>query len=229
MAGRPAIIAHRRASSEATENTLLAIRRALEIGADGVEVDVRLSADKQPILMHDERVDRTTDGHGFVSKMTLTELKKLNTPEGEGIPTLDEALELVNGRCLLIVELKVPEAVEPSLRVVERHNALSWVVFSSFYHRALLRLSKLNSDVRTGVIVASQPVSPAKLALDAKASIIFQKHTYLDEHVVGEVHGQGLGVYAWTVDDVETALRLASIGVDGIVTNRPRLLLGAFV
>jgi len=226
--GKPAIIAHRGASSEASENTLLAIRRALEIGVDGIEVDVRLSADKHPVLMHDERVDRTTNGHGFVSEMSLEELKRLSTPDGEKIPTLEEALELVDGKCRLIVELKVPEAVEPALRAVKNHDALSWVIFSSFYHRALLKLSSLNPNVRTGVIVSSQPISPARLALDAKACAIFQKYTYLDRKIVDEAHEQGLDIYAWTVDNVESATRLASIGVDGIVTNRPRLLLDAF-
>jgi len=226
--GKPVIIAHRGASSEASENTLLAIRRALEIGVDGIEVDVRLSADKHPVLMHDERVDRTTNGRGFVSEMSLEELKRLSTPDGEKIPTLEEALELVDGKCRLIVELKVPEAVEPALRAVKNHDALSWVIFSSFYHRALLKLSSLNPNVRTGVIVSSQPISPARLALDAKACAIFQKYTYLDRKIVDEAHEQGLDIYAWTVDNVESATRLASIGVDGIVTNRPRLLLDAF-
>ncbi|MEM2795626.1 MAG: glycerophosphodiester phosphodiesterase family protein, partial [Thermofilaceae archaeon] len=118
------IVAHRGASGYEPENTLRSVRKALEMGVDAVEVDVRLSRDGVPVVIHDETVDRTTNGSGRVSDMTLKELKRLDAGAGEQIPLLEEVLEVVKGHAPLFAEIKELEVVKPSLGVVRKKEML---------------------------------------------------------------------------------------------------------
>lgn len=126
------IIAHRGASAYEPENTLKAIERAIELDADLVEIDARLDKDAHVVAIHDERVDRTTDGKGPVEGMTLDRLKALNAGSGEKIPTLKEVLDLVAGKIGLVIEIKVPRAVETIVREVREKEVVT-PVFTSFH------------------------------------------------------------------------------------------------
>ncbi|MDH5816347.1 MAG: glycerophosphodiester phosphodiesterase family protein [Candidatus Nezhaarchaeota archaeon] len=221
---RVSVIAHRGASAYEPENTLRAIRRALDLGADMVEVDVRATRDGHIVVIHDATVDRTTSGRGYVKDMTLEELKRLDAGLGERIPTLQEVISLVKGRAGLVIEIKVPGIEEKVLKIVNDHKLHDDVIITSFHHPTLLRVKGLMARVRTGIIIASRPVRPVQLALDAKSDAIFPKYIYLDLEVVEEAHKQSLSVYPWTVDNLEDARLLIEMGVDGIVTNKPDIL-----
>ncbi|RLG50964.1 MAG: glycerophosphodiester phosphodiesterase [Thermoproteota archaeon] len=212
-------VAHRGASAYEPENTLRAIRRALELGANAVEVDVRVTKDRRLAVIHDETLDRTTSGSGKVREYTLAELKELDAGMGERIPSLEEALEEARG-CLLVVELKDPDAVG---ELASSLSGRRGVIAVSFHHNAIRELSRL-LDIELGVIFSCRPVHPAKLAQDAGATLLLPKHTYVDRELVREAHREGLRVVAWTVDSPTRMRELMEMGVDGIASNKPDLL-----
>ncbi|KPV63845.1 MAG: cytoplasmic glycerophosphodiester phosphodiesterase [Candidatus Bathyarchaeota archaeon BA2] len=177
--GKVLIIAHRGASAYEPENTLRSVKKALELGADMVEVDVRASRDGHIVVMHDAVVDRTTNGKGYVKDMTLKELKKLDAGLEEPIPTLQEVAELVRGKAQLVVEIKVPEIEGKVLRIIKENELDRQTLITSFHHPILKRVKELNPNIRTGAIVASRPIKAAQLALDATPMPCFQSMSTL--------------------------------------------------
>lgn len=218
------IIAHRGALAYEPENTLRAIKRALDFGADFVEVDVRLSRDGHVVVIHDERVDRTTNGRGYVKDMTLDQLRRLDAGFGEKTPTLEEALDTVKERAILIIEIKVPEVVEKVVRTLEEKGMTGEVIVSSFYQGAVKRVKNLNPKIKTGIIYSFRPLKSDRLATEVGAEVLFPNYRYVDKTMVKEAHKQGLAIYPWTIDDPDEAKRLLKTGVDGVATNKPDLL-----
>jgi glycerophosphoryl diester phosphodiesterase len=226
-------IAHRGASRYAPENTIEAFLKAFEQGADTVELDVRLTADGQLVVMHDAEVDRTTDGHGAVRDLTLAQLKKLDAGawfnpryKGATIPTLAEALRAIKRRDgAVLVEIKTPESalvpmlVANCIRAENMHNAASVI---SFHTTPLNVIKKYSPNLRLGHLVfphhhqlhQSWP-SAYHLALGFGGR--------LDRDVIGSLHRQGHTVYAWTINSANDMVRLMSDGIDGIITDDPAL------
>lgn len=213
------IIAHRGASFLEPENTLRAVRKAIKMGADFVEVDVRMSKDNKLVIMHDPDVDRTTNGNGFVKDYTLQELKKLDAGNGESIPTLDEVISCVKGRIGLVIEIKEPGTEVKVLEKINENN-LENVMLTSFYHKSIKNVRKMNPSVDAGIIFSCQPVDVNQMASSACANTIFPGYKYLDEKLIEQAHENGISVYPWTVDDPEIFEKLVEMGVDGIVTNK---------
>ncbi|MGB9659552.1 MAG: glycerophosphodiester phosphodiesterase [Nitrososphaerales archaeon] len=218
------IIAHRGASAYEPENTLRAIKRALELNAKMIEVDVRLSKDRQIVVIHDESVDRTTNGKGFVKDLTLEELKKLDTGKGERIPTLQEVINAVRNKAILIIEIKVLKIEDSVVKIIEKEGIEKEVVITSFYHPISRKIKELNPTIKTGVIFKCHPIKPAELALNAHADSLFPEHKYVSEEMVKGAHENNLKIYPWTIDDPNRANQLIEMGVDGIVTNKPDML-----
>jgi len=222
--GKVLIIAHRGASAYEPENTLRSVKKALELGADMVEVDVRASRDGHVVVMHDAVVDRTTNGKGYVKGMTLEDLKKLNAGLGESIPTLREVAELIGRKAQLVVEIKVSEIEKRVLQIIKENELDRQTLITSFYHPILKRVKELNPNIRTGAIIASRPIKAAQLAMDANSDALFPRHIYVDPQMVEEAHRQDLAVYPWTVDTLNEIDPLIKMGVNGIVTNKPDVL-----
>ncbi|MGF7118962.1 glycerophosphodiester phosphodiesterase [Methanobacterium oryzae] len=213
------IIAHRGASFYEPENTIRAIKRAIESKADFVEVDVRRSKDKELVIMHDAEITRTTNGNGLVKHKTLKELKKFDAGQGEEIPTLDEVVMFVKNRVGLVIEIKEVGTEEEIVKNIAENN-INDVILTSFYHETIKNVSKLNSDLDTGIIFVGQPVSVHKLAFDANASIIFPSYRYMNEEMVKQAKEHGITVYPWAIDDFSIFEKFAKMGVDGVVTNK---------
>lgn len=239
MHSRPLVLAHRGASDQAPENTLAAFRRALEAGADGVELDVHLSRDGEIVVIHDEQVDRTTDGSGPVKNLTLAQLKALDAGSwfdsrfrGERIPTLAEVLETIGPACRLInVELKSGRVLYPDLerKVVEtlrRFGMLEKCVISSFNHYSLRLLKGVEPAARTGILYVEGLVDPWVYARQVPADAIHPPFYALLPEVVKGAHAAGFAVHTWTVDAPDQMRRALSWGVDAIITNRPGVLRG---
>jgi len=222
--GKVLIIAHRGASAYEPENTLRSVKKALELGADMVEVDVRANRDGHIVVMHDAVVDRTTNGKGYVKDMTLKELKRLNAGLGEHVPTLQEVAPLIRGKAQLVVEVKVLGIEKKVLQILKENEMDRQALITSFYHPILKRVKELNPSVQTGLIIASRPMKAAQLALDANSNALFPKHIYVDQQMVKEAHRHGLAVYPWTINILSEIEPLIKIGVDGIVTNKPDVL-----
>ncbi|MEM3708310.1 MAG: glycerophosphodiester phosphodiesterase family protein [Nitrososphaerales archaeon] len=218
------IIAHRGASAYEPENTLRAVKRALELNAKMIEVDVRLSKDEQIVVIHDESVDRTTNGKGLVKNLTLEELRKLDAGKGEKIPTLQEVINAVRKKAILIIEIKVLNIEDSIVRTIEKEGIENEVIVTSFNHHILKRIKNLNPTIKTGVIFKCHPIKSVDLALNANAESLFPEYRYLSKEMVNEAHKNNLRIFPWTIDDPSIANELIEIGVDGIVTNKPDLL-----
>jgi len=216
---RPSIIAHRGASAYAAENTLEAAVKAFELGADAVEVDVRLSRDGVLVALHDEGLERLACLRARVRDLSYVELASIKLRRGGRVARLEEMLRLVEGRGWLVVELKEPgleEAVVEALRGFKGE-----ALVSSFIHPSLIKVKELAPQLKTGAIYTCLPVRPVQLALDAGADAIFPRWDMTSAEVVEEAHAHGLKVYPWVVDEPGEVRRLAELGVDGVVTNRP--------
>jgi glycerophosphoryl diester phosphodiesterase len=236
----PLVIAHRGASAVAPQNTLAAFEIAMALRADGVELDVHLSSDGTPVVIHDFSVDTTTNGHGVVAGMTLDELKTLDagvsfSPEfaGERIPTLAEVLMCLRPYdALLNVEVKstslrntgLEDAVITSIR---EHRMAERVIFSSFNPITLWRLKRLAPEVPAGLLYSmdlSRPLRRAWLAALFKHEARHPHHSMVNAQYMEWAEHRGYMVNTWTVDQPEEMRRLIALGVDSIITNVPDVL-----
>lgn len=219
------IIAHRGASGLAPENTLKAIRLALTLGAQAIEIDVQL-ADGELWVFHDRRLERCTDGSGVLTAQSRTYLASLDAGEGEGIPTLWQVMEAIAGQAELHIELKGAQTADEVARLTRRAEAelgfapTQWVV-SSFHHPELARFAALRPDIRLGALTSTIPLTLAKFAAELGAWSLNCDVDFVDQALVQDAHKLGLKVLVYTVDEPSDQAMLAAIGVDGIFTNRP--------
>lgn len=219
------VTGHRGAGFLEPENTLRSIVRAIELGVDQIEIDVHLTKDERVVVIHDISVDRTTDGHGYVSDFSLAEIKGLDAGEGERIPILEEVIELTKGRVILQIELKGLDVEEKTVKIVEKNNILDGVVMTSFRHKAVKNVKKINPKIETGILFVCQPVDVVQLAVSARADGIHPNINYVDKEMVNQAHLHDLKVRVWNADDEKTLSKMISLGVDAIGTNRPDILL----
>ena len=222
----PKIIAHRGASAHAPENTIAAFQLALEQGADGIELDVMLSKDGKLVVIHDDRVDRTTDGKGLVREMTLVELKSLNAGDGQRIPTLSEVFEKFGGRFIINVELKNYSSVFDRLpvevaKLVKEYQLEETVIISSFNPFNLPRFHKKLPGVALGLLTN---VNTAKKWIWRlfEYDALHPHYSDVDQVLVAALHRRNRKVNVWTVDDPAEIKRLAALDVDSIITNDPK-------
>lgn len=223
--------AHRGASAEAPENTLAAFSRAIDAGADGVEFDVHLSADGVPVVIHDDTLERTTDGVGPVAAWTLAGLRELDAgswfaPEfaGEALPTLEEALHLLVGRLRLNLEVKEPRAgmaVREILQAFPRADA----VLSSFDYGALVQLRRAAPELPLAVLFDAGGWQRALARAEALRACAFHPRADLvSRPLLAACRRLQLPVIPWTVDDPSTVRSLGRRGAAGIFTNDPARL-----
>lgn len=234
---RPLVLGHRGASHAAPQNTLAAFRLAAEMGADGVELDVHLSRDGVPVVIHNDSVDATTDGKGLVRALTLAQLKALDAGArfsaqfaGERIPTLEEVLDAVGARLVVNIELKADQTgplVSAVVALIQWMGMEARVWFSSFKPYALFRARAVAPELPCGLLYG--PLSPGTWLL-RPFTPYEALHPYKDmltARAIRRAHRRGLRVFTWTLDDPAVARRLAAWGVDGIITNEPDTILAA--
>lgn len=222
----PLIIGHRGASAEAPENTMAAIGLAAEGGAHGVELDVRLSADGNVVVIHDATVDRTTDGAGAVAQMTTEQLRALDAGRGQSIPTLDDVFQAFGPALLYNVELKGAGFRDGGLETavadrVAAYHLENQVVVSSFNPFALRRArGSLSRSTMVGRLWVRGPRWLAHAFPQTEAD--HPHHTLVDAAYMEWARERRYRVHVWTVDDPEEARRLVSLGVHAIITNYPK-------
>lgn len=220
------IYAHRGASIELPENTLSAFGRAIEVQADGIELDVHLSADGVPVVIHDETVERTTNGSGEVAAQTVAELQELDAGGSQPIPTLKEVLDLVSGKLHVDIEIKAGAAGDAVLALTSQYPNLKFAI-SSFNHDALRHVRKANADVELWPLTAAVSDEVIRTALELGSPQIAAYDRMLNEEIMAEVERAGLRIWVWTVNDVSRARELASWGVVGICTDDPAAMIPA--
>lgn len=232
---RPLLIAHRGASADAPENTIAAFELALEQGADGLELDVHLSADGHPVVIHDFTLERTTDGAGPVSALSVRELKRLDAGgwrdrhfQGQRVQTLQEVLERFRDRARFWLELKGGPTLYPGLEervvsTVEIYDVVDRVLVQSFDPAAIGEVRTLNRDIRVGAVVAQAPLDRT-LLVPGTVDAICPALAACSAGLIGEVRQAGLDCHVWTVNEPAQVDRLVSWGVSGIITDRPGAL-----
>lgn len=216
-------IAHRGASAYEPENTIRSFERAIGMKAEMIEFDVRQSLDGRLVVIHDAKVDRTTDGKGLVSEKTLSGLKELDAGKGEKIPSFEEALDACVGRAKLVIELKENGIEEKVLSAINARG-LKEDVFIVSFHQSRLRLVKtLDPKIRTGLILFASG-NPVALAEKCGADAVAPFRWFVTKGLVERARSRGLYTFTWTVDDDVKARALRDMEVTGIVTNRPDIL-----
>lgn len=227
----PLVIAHRGASADAPENTLSAFALAAAQGADAVELDVRLSADGWPIIVHDDTVDRTTNGRGRVAELTVAELQNLDAGNGQSIPTLDQLFETFGPAMLYNIELKSRFWPSQGLAAavadrIESHQLEERVLVSSF-NLFLLRQIRRHLPRRTplALLHSTSWMRYAHSLVDCAA--VHPEVELVDADYISWARSLGYRIHVWTVDQPELAKRLVSLGVHGLVTNNPAIIVNS--
>lgn len=238
-AHRPLIFAHRGASDVAPENTLAAFQAALDVGADGIELDVTRCATGEIMVIHDETVDRTTNGSGRVSSLPFYALRELDAGSwfgsqfaGERIPTLQEVLDRFGHRLRINIEIKGRDlrgdGLEEEIAEMIRARSLQKeVILSSFNPAALIRARRIAPELPRGLLYArGLPIylSGAWALPLVRAEALHPEHSMIDERFVRWARRRGLRIAAWTVDEPQEMERMIQLGVDVIITNHPRKL-----
>jgi glycerophosphoryl diester phosphodiesterase len=219
------IFAHRGASYDAPENTLLAIDQALIQQADGIEIDVYQLGDEL-VVIHDRWVSRTTNGNRPLSDYTIEELQMLDAGQGQFVPTLSQVLQRVQGQCLMNIEVK--GVLDISLinicinqAVTQFHFKPEQFIVSSFNHHLLLAFKNIAPSIKIGALTACNPIEHARFAEELKAYSVNADVSFVDQIFVKDTHNRGLKMFVYTVDEPEDLLRLQAWGVDGVFCNRP--------
>lgn len=218
------IIAHRGASGEFPENTLLAIKQAVIQHANAIEIDV-FAVENQLIVIHDHHLQRTTNGIGSIYDYTLAELRRLDAGQGQKIPLLQEVLDTLPSDIWLNIELKGENTAEPLLQLLNKREALGYnlnnLLISSFNHHLLAWLKKHKPQLRLGALIYGLLLDYATVAEQLQAYSLNCDEGFINQTLVDDAHARGLKVYVYTVDQPDDIDRLKSYGVDGIFTNYP--------
>ena len=219
-------IGHRGAKGYEPENTFVSFQKALDMQVDGIELDVHLSSDSEIIVIHDETVDRTTNGKGFVNALSLRELNALRIDGKYEIPTLKEVFDLVNQDCFINIELKSYEATDKVVSLIEKYVAKKgWkydrFLVSSFDWNALQQVAFLNDKIPIGVLTETDLDLALAFAKFIQAKSIHPHFHLLTKENTAQMQEKGLQVFPWTINEVEDIQKIKTFNVNGIITDFP--------
>ncbi len=226
------VYGHRGAMGYKPENTLSSIREALKQKVDMIEVDVYAVPTGEVIVIHDDEVDRTTNGHGAVMDMSFKEIRRLNAGNGERIPTLEEVIDEINRLVTLNIELKGPNTAVPTAKIIKRYIseqkfAITDFLVSSFEHDELHVFHDLVPEIEISVLYDEIPPDFVQLAKNLGASVLGMRATNITSEIVATARQSSLAVTAWTVNEPKEAQHLATLGVKGVFTNYPDVIRAA--
>lgn len=231
------VYAHRGYSGRYPENTMLAFKKAAELGVDGIELDVQLTKDGKVVVIHDERIDRTTDGTGYVRDYTWEELKKFNASKIKGdkygfepIPAFKEYCAWAKDQSLVTnIELKTgvfyySDIEEKTLEIVKQYGLEDRVLFSSFNHLSITRMKELAPQIPCGALVEECGLGNAGFYCSRYGFEYYHPgYAALDDEAVAECRKHGIGLNVWTVNDMGSFEQLLEWGCEGIITNYPNV------
>jgi glycerophosphoryl diester phosphodiesterase len=214
-------IGHRGAAGHAPENTLGAIHKGVALGVDFIEIDVRRTADGALVILHDETVNRTTDGKGRIDRLSLQEIKALNAGNSETIPTLEDALKAVAGQAGLLLELKVNGMAQQAVETVRRIGFTDPVIYASFLHDELTQVRTFDPNAPLMALFGRLPRNPVVRAVTHGASHVGLRYDTATHRLVEACHRAGLLVCIYTADTPRDIQHGLSLGVDGVISNYP--------
>ena len=220
-------IGHRGAKGHVAENTIASIKKAIELGADGIEIDVFRCLTGEIVLFHDKTLDNLSNGTGYIVEKSLSELKELNILGSKhSIPTLEEVIKSIGKEVFLNIELKGPDTSKGSLEMVNKYVKsgkikLSNILFSSFNWNELVKLRNLDSDVKIALITGEDPLEAISPALSLNAIAINPNYKKLNKDNVQKIFSSGLKIYTWTVNNKLDIIKVKDLKVNGIITDFP--------
>ncbi len=228
-------IAHRGFSGKYPENTMLAFRKAIEAGADGAELDVHLTKDNVLVVIHDEKIDRTTDGTGLVADYTYDELRQFDASAGfrgvygfNAIPTLREYFELVSpiDGFITNIELKTGVNEYPGIEqavydLIREFGLVDRIIISSFNHYSVMRFKAIAPEIKCGYLVASWLYDVGEYTHKRGIECVHPLFLSLNEESVAEIKKNSVQINTWTVNTADEVERLYKLGVDAVIGNYP--------
>lgn len=236
----PVVIAHRGSSEFAPENTLSAFRKALKDGAHAIELDARLTKDKEIVVIHDSKLDRTTNGYGKVEDMFLKDLKKFDAGSwfspaysSERIPTLEEVFKLLKKKIGINIEIKPrikhPEfMIKKCIELIEKYALHKCVLISSFEHSLVRKVKILDERISTGILYSPMThfgKSVVNLAKSNFADFVIISRNYVKEELVKKVHEAKLHCFVYNIENRLHLKKMLNFKVDGIITNSPKSII----
>lgn len=219
-------IGHRGARGHEPENTLMGFQKAIDLRVNSIELDVHLSADGTIMVIHDDTLERTTNGKGAVNQFTVVELKRLKTAKEQNIPTLTEVLTLVDQKCPINIELKSFEAAEKVVAFIEKYiferkGQYNQFLISSFDWNALRQVQQLNALISIGVLTETDLALALAFAKFIHAKSIHPYFHLLTAENTKQMQEEGFQVFPWTVNEIADIKKMKEYKVDGIISDYP--------
>jgi len=222
------IIGHRGAMGHVAENTIPSIKKAMELGVDGIEIDVFRCKTGELVVFHDEKLDRLTNASGLIESLELDSIKKITVLDKYRIPTLEEVLILIDGKVKLNIELKGQGTASPTNDIINQYiNKGGWTndkfIISSFKWDELEKFRSLNSLIPIAVLVNTRvnPIEALPFARKVKAIAINPNFKDLNQENIKEIQSNGFKVFPYTINELDDIERMIKLGVDAIITDYP--------
>jgi glycerophosphoryl diester phosphodiesterase len=225
------IIGHRGASGYEPENTLLSFKKAIDLKVDMIEMDVFKCKTGELVIVHDNKVNRTTNGKGYIQELSFQELRSFDAGKGQKIPTLIEALDLLNARMKINLELKGENTARPVFELVKKYvEEKKWnyndFYISSFNHRLLQEFISFipeNAGIKICPLIYGIPIDITLFSVELKAYSINISSDFMNKNIIDEAHTHGMKVFVFAVNNPDEAYKMRSQGIDGIFTDYPDL------
>jgi glycerophosphoryl diester phosphodiesterase len=222
--GMTYVVGHRGAAAILPENTLKSFRYAIDLGVDFTECDVHLTWDDHLVVMHDEHVDRTTNGTGAIRRMTFEAIRSLDAGGGEQVPTFDEVLDTVQGKVKLLCELKGEGVEKAAVDAVIARKMEADVTFTSFWMDRIKKVKARREDLAIAAIFGNPSDDAIANAIEMGVGRIEINYRNLCLRMVRQVRDAGLDLTAWNPDTLEEQRAMIALGASGICSNRPDIL-----
>jgi glycerophosphoryl diester phosphodiesterase len=228
----PLIFAHRGANSFAPENSIAAFEKAIELGCDGIELDVRLCADEELVVFHDRFTNRMTGHRGSIQKMTYSEIKQLilkgSDKNSFRIPNLTEILELAGKKLLINIDIKKDpfsknNLEEKIIQILKRHQLKDNIILSSFNPFVLKKIALLYPGMHNGFIFRNR--SSMMFLNGQPVQSLHARYRILDKKYISNLTERAAEIYAWTIDEARGMLEQIQNGIHGIISNKPEIFL----
>lgn len=226
----PMIIAHRGGKALGPENTIGAMKKSLDAGAHGIELDVRCTFHQEIMVIHDATLERTTNGTGEIAKLSQKEIQRFDAGEGERVPSLIQVLEaLSSSSCKLFIDLKHPNAALPVAKVVDHYiqnkgYLQTQIIIASFFHQALVIIKEKYPKLTLGASLKEMPEGLAASGEYTGAKYVLPSIDILSPEFMKDAQARRMKVVTWTCDTTEQVGKAIAYGVDGIITGDPRLV-----
>lgn len=219
------VVGHRGAAGVLPENTIKGFEYAIGLGVTHVECDVHLTLDKHLVVMHDETVDRTTNGTGAITDLSFETMRNLDAGDGEQVPTLDEVLAVTKGKVTLLCELKGEGVEHAVVDTVKRHGMGSEVMFSSFFMDRIQKVKQIDNDLAIRAIMTSPSKSDIQSAIGLGIVGFDVHYRNLCLQMISDAHAAGVDIIAWNPDTWAEQKAMIGLGVDGVSSDRPDILM----